>query len=55
MVNLENLEKRIKALEEFEERIKLGQRWLLCASITLGSLIATGYYLLSSWSILTKH
>lgn len=44
-------DERIRELEEFKERIELGQKWLLCASGVVGTVIATTYYLLEIFHV----
>ena len=51
---LEVISKRIEYLEEFQERVRLGQKWLLCLFATVGGVVATIYYMLSSWEIWLK-
>ena len=55
MSDIRELEKRVEELEEFQERVRLGQKWLLCLFATVGGFIATVYYILSSWELWLKH
>jgi hypothetical protein len=52
---LADIQSRLESVEDFQKRIRLGQKWLLCAMATLGGLIATTYYLLSSWHLFKTH
>ena len=52
-----SIEERLQELEEFQYRIKLGQKWFLCGLAAVGSLIATISYILpgiSNWNLLHK-
>lgn len=51
-----SIEERLKELEEFHYRVKLGQRWFLCGLAAVGSLVAFVSYLLTSinnWRLLS--
>ena len=51
---LADSEKRVKHLEEFHYRVKLGQRWFICGLASLGGIIAFVSYamnILAHWTI----
>lgn len=39
-------EERLEELEEFQYKVELGSRWLMCVLYTIGALVATAYYML---------
>ena len=38
-MKLHALEKKVEELEDFKQRIELGQKWLLCAVYAIGGIV----------------